>query len=244
VRRCLLHAADDVAQPDRRPKARSHALRQLIVAPLEPEDAIVARHPARRELIDERYQREILRIGEEEPAKPAHPGAEPLVDILRGHPSGDRLLRERRGDGGVPAPASQVVVLDFPRQPPCGILEGSAFAAERAAALIVRAVESPAAAQDPHGGQAEIRGEVPDVLLLSLDEVPASLRVLSAGEPVPSRHDAPAHAIARLHDRHLGAVRLQIARRDEACEAGSKHDDSAAGDASTPHHRSIHARRR
>ena len=123
VRR-LHDPADDVPQLDRGAQPLRDRPRQRVVTAANPEHAIDRRPGARsglgarRQLIDQRDQRQLLGVGEEEAAQPAQPGFEGVARSLGRQPLRDRLPRERSSDRRVPSPLRDGVIGDLALEPP------------------------------------------------------------------------------------------------------------------------------
>ena len=152
------------------------------------------------ELIDQRDQRELVGIGEEEAAQAGRGRAQLVVGLDLIEPRGDRApgdvarrsaspsAARRGGTGrltprsslGEPFPAARRVARDDLR--PAGLI--GAHVAE-------------AAAQNPRQLETELAGQLADLVLLLVDEVAAGLGVLALGEAVADRPDAAADAVAR-----------------------------------------------
>ena len=180
----------------------------------------------RRELIDERDDRQLLGIGEEEAAQAG--GGRPQVGV-RPHivePLRDRPPREVGGDRRVPALLGQTIAPREIRQTPGQLLPAALRALNdpRAARAVAPHV-AEAAAQDARQLQPELAGERPDLVLRLVDHVAAGFGVLALGEAVADRPHAAADAVARLDHRDVGAFVQQIACGGETgkSSAGNEH---------------------
>jgi hypothetical protein len=92
-------------------------------------------------------------------------------------------------------------------------------------AVLAVAVESPAVSQDAHRLEAQLLCEAEDCVLLVFDQVRATLGMLTVGEPVAQGPHAAADAIARLDDRHVGAVLFQHSASHQPRQPGARDDD-------------------
>ena len=181
---------------------RGQRARQPIVAAF---DAI---HPARRrrvaggELIDQRDERQLVGIGEKEPAQPGRRRPQLGVGAHLVEPRRDRSPREIGGDRRVPAVLGERV--RFGQRPelfrhPLPAARGAARGDLRLPGAVGPHV-AEAAAEDPRELQPELLGELADLRLVLVDQVAAGLGVLAVGEAVAQRPDAAADAVARVDD--------------------------------------------
>ena len=153
-------------------------------------------------------QRQLVGIGEEEPAQPGRGRAQLGVGLDLVEPRRDRPPREVGGDRRIPSLLGQActawpTLLELLRQP--------LPAARRVArddprpARSVGADVAEAAAQDARQLQPELAGQLADLVLLLVDHVAAGLGVLPLGEAVADRPDPAADAVARVDDGDGGA---------------------------------------
>jgi hypothetical protein len=70
-----------------------------------------------------------------------------------------------------------------------------------------------AAAKDARQLQAQLAGELADLVLRLVDHVAADFGVLPFGEPLTDGPNPAADAVARVENRHVGAERGEIVRR-------------------------------
>ena len=73
--------------------------------------------------------------------------------------------------------------------------------------------------------QAQLAREADHVCLLAFDQVGARLGVLPLGKSFTQRMDASADAIPRLDDRHVGPMGLELSRRSQAGQTGTRYED-------------------
>lgn len=232
----VLDAPYGMAEPYGGAETVREALRDDLGAADEPVLLRAARHvgqpayAARAVDVEQRVQQRHLgrfagqhALGEQLAEKPAEAGprvaARPHAEALRvqqarprrpprrlhRHPPGHPLQREDQ-----PAHVEQPERV-HPRHV-AGVLDAPAAEVEELAAGVVRRV----------GGDAELRGQLGDVVLARADPLPADLHDLPAAQVVVER--PPAHPVARLDHQHLTAALTQPRRRGQPRKPGPHHD--------------------
>ena len=209
------------------PRPRRQRGGQAIVSALDPVHLVRHRRVVGRELIDEREQRELVGIAKEEAAEPKRRLAQLVVCVDAVQPLGDGFPSDVGDDRRFPAPFGEAV--GFAE---LGHLFGEAIPAAGDAAphdarpaMFVRAHEAPAAAEDAGQLEAELRRELLDFPLRSVDEIGAALGVLAVLETVPNRPGTAADAIAGFDDGDGGAEGLQVTSGSEPREPCARHKD-------------------
>ena len=205
---------------------RSQRGREAIVAALDAIHRARCRRLAGRELIEQRDERQLVGIGQEEAAQPGgrrpHLGVGPDLVEPRGHGA----ARQSGGDGRIPPLLGERVrlgqVLEFVRQ----TLPSTCCAAARdpRPAGAVQADVAKASPENARERQPKLFRELTDLELRLVDHVAAGFGVLAVGEAVADGPDAPADAIARVDDRDVRA-QDEIARRDEPRETRARDEN-------------------
>jgi hypothetical protein len=212
------------AQADPVAEERGEGGREPIVSAL---DAV---HPAARgiiarELIDERQQRELVWIREEEAPQGSRGRPQLGVRIRLVEPLRHGSAGDVGGDGRIPAPLRQHGALDQRGEHSRHPIPPSCAGAAHDAGTVVRVWQgvAPAVAEDAGELQPEILGQAPDLALGLVDHVAAGLRVLRLRETIARGQDAAADPVSRVDHGHGGAERREIARCREAGQPGAGH---------------------
>jgi hypothetical protein len=203
---------------------------QTVVSALDPIEVPACRRTVGGELIDQRNQRQFLRVGEEEPPQaacaPAQLGVG--VDIVEpgSHRSTGQAGRERRIPAAFREPVEANGVAERAREagPPLGRVPADDVRCLRAVGLD----HGESAPQDALQGQAEFPAEGVDLLLVLVDEIAPRFGVLMVLEPVAHRPDAAPNPVARVHDGDVRAEREQVAGGGEPGESGTGHEHGGA----------------
>ena len=156
------HPSDDVTQLDGRVEAVRNTTGKSVVATGKPEDAIAGWSAVRVgfrgrcELIDEREQRQVLGIRQEEASQCAEPRFEPGVRLLRLQPTGDGTPGNRPGNGRIPPLVGELVVVNLSSKTVRRLAECGLPGTNPSPPPIVGTVKTPAAPQDPDWGQTQV----------------------------------------------------------------------------------------
>lgn len=120
--------------------------------------------------------------------------------------------------------------LDFRLQPAGGLLPYGRAAPDAMPPRPVGTVIREAPAKDPPGPEPDLARELMNERLLGLDDVGASLAVLTVIEHAADGLDPAAHAVPRFEHGDAGPFTFERPGARESRESGADHDDVAVAE--------------